>query len=155
MSRTNWNFARARQNAWGAAELCSARTIAGRFGNPPRVSITIVGSRRASPFGDFGTYTSNPCPRSLRSRPRARRGPSREGLETLPGFPSQSWGAAELPPFGDFGTYTSNPYPRSLRSRPRARRGPSRAAERSEGAAGRVAGAAGLETLRGFPSQSC
>src|ERR1019366_4520300 len=101
-------------SAWGAAELCSARTIArgraqrgggragGRcrgFGNPPRVSITIVGSRRASPFGDFGTYTSNPCPRSLRSRPRARRGPSR-------------------------------------------------AAERSEGAAGGVAGAAGLSRRR-------
>src|SRR6266498_675036 len=33
--------------SWGAAELCSARTIAGRVGNPPRVSITIVGSRRA------------------------------------------------------------------------------------------------------------
>src|SRR5450631_250485 len=31
-------------NAWGAAELCSARTIAGRFGNPPRVSITMSGN---------------------------------------------------------------------------------------------------------------
>jgi hypothetical protein len=35
-----------------------------------------------------------------------------------------------------------------------ARRGPSRAAERSEGAAGWVAGAAGLETLPGFPLKS-
>jgi dolichyl-phosphate-mannose--protein O-mannosyl transferase len=30
---------RDRVGAWGAAELCSARTIAGRYGNPPRVSI--------------------------------------------------------------------------------------------------------------------
>src|SRR5450759_128179 len=27
--------------AWGAGELCSTRTIAGRFGNPPRVSISV------------------------------------------------------------------------------------------------------------------
>ena len=27
--------------AWGAAELCSARTMAGRHGNPPRVSISV------------------------------------------------------------------------------------------------------------------
>ena len=41
-----------------------------------------------------------------------------------------------------------------------ARRGPSRAAERSEGVAGRVAGAAGLETLPGSaaakgPNEDC
>ena len=28
--------------AWEAAELCSARTVAGRFGNPPRVSMSII-----------------------------------------------------------------------------------------------------------------
>src|SRR5664279_4028589 len=32
--------------AWEASELCSARTIAGGLGNPPRVPMTIVLARR-------------------------------------------------------------------------------------------------------------
>jgi hypothetical protein len=30
-------------NAWGAGRLCRPRTIAGRFGNPPRVSMLTTG----------------------------------------------------------------------------------------------------------------
>ena len=111
----------AARDAWGAAELCSARTIAGRFGNPLRVSITTRGEppsfARRGPSRE-GLETLPGFPSQTRGEPPsfARRGPSREGLETLPGFPSQTRG--EPPSF--------------------ARRGPSRE---------------GLETLPGFPSQ--
>ena len=44
VARLRRSFSRERKSrvAWEAAELCSARTIAGRFGNPPRVSQSMV-----------------------------------------------------------------------------------------------------------------
>src|SRR5450631_3428914 len=113
MSRTNWNFARARQNAWGAAEL--------------------------PPSGTSGPTPPTPAParfaRALvlgadhRARPSVARG--RQGGWQVP----RVWKPLRV-------SITTRGEPPSF-----ARRGPSRAAERSEGAAGRVAGAAGLETL--------
>src|SRR5664279_5009117 len=173
MSRTNWNFARARQNAWGAAELCSARTIAGRFGNPPRVSITIVGSRRALLGADHRGKVWKPSQGFHHNRGEppsfARRGPSREGLETLPGFPSQSWGAAELCSARTIAGRFGNP-PRVSITIVGSRRAllgadhrgkvwkPSQGFHHNRGEppsfARRGPSREGLETLPGFPSQS-
>jgi hypothetical protein len=56
-SRNRRGFARRPEIAWGAAEPRSARTIAGGFGNPPRVPTTIA----LFVFGAFLSYACGGC----------------------------------------------------------------------------------------------
>ena len=49
-----------RPSAWGVAELCSARTIAGRHGNPLRVSILLLAAGCTSGLGQLQTARTLP-----------------------------------------------------------------------------------------------